>query len=100
MSYSYLNISFNTVFNIIEQYNSKTINKENILVILIYIYIYTGSNSINLNKAKRREDFPAPVRPQTPIFSPPFNLNDTFWSTKGNPGLYLYNNNSKYTNKI
>ena len=34
-------------------------------------------------------DFPAPVRPTTPIFSPGFIVKVSFLSTDGSPGLYL-----------
>jgi hypothetical protein len=40
-----------------------------------------GSSSISLNRAYNIDDFPAPVLPQTPIFSPPFKSNETFFKT-------------------
>ncbi len=34
-------------------------------------------------------DFPAPVRPTTPIFSPALIVKVSFFRTEGSPGLYL-----------
>ena len=42
----------------------------------------TASNESN-------EDLPAPVRPTTPILSPPSTSRDMLWRTRGSSGLYL-----------
>lgn len=41
-----------------------------------------------LNNDKVKVDFPAPVRPTIPTFSPPFTVKLKFFSTKSNPGRY------------
>jgi hypothetical protein len=64
------------------------------------LLFHTGSNSINRNKTNRRDDFPAPVRPHTPIFSCAFIAKETSVNTNGRPGRYLnkLNNNNNNNN--
>lgn len=52
-------------------------------------YSDPGSVSQILNTDWMIEDFPAPVLPTMPTFSPGKILKETFFRTKGNPYLYL-----------
>ena len=56
------------------------------------IFIDPTSNPIILDNANDIVDFPAPVLPTTPIFSPGLISKDKPFKTKSAPGLYL-----KYT---
>lgn len=53
------------------------------------IIIFPADGSTSLNKTWINVDFPLPVRPTTPIFSPPWMLRVMPLSTKGVFGRYL-----------
>lgn len=50
--------------------------------------IFPAEGSINLNNTWMRVDFPLPVRPTTPIFSPPSMVRETPFRTRGVFGRY------------
>mmetsp|Transcript_6058 Transcript_6058/g.27151 ORF Transcript_6058/g.27151 Transcript_6058/m.27151 type:complete len:320 (+) Transcript_6058:842-1801(+) len=51
--------------------------------------IVPDAGSTTRKSATKREDFPLPVRPHTPSFSPAIAVNVRSLSTKGKPGRYL-----------
>ena len=52
------------------------------------IKTFPSAASTILKKASVRDDFPAPVRPTTPIFSPPETLKFSPLRTRSSPSLY------------
>ena len=52
------------------------------------IFPPSGSISVIRKRADMSEDFPLPVRPTTPIFSPPLIETEMFFRTNG-PSRYL-----------
>jgi hypothetical protein len=60
-------------------------------------YYDPGSVSYIRNKHCMREDFPAPVLPTTPTFSPYYILKETDFKAKGMSGRYLMERFLNYT---